>query len=246
MDTVTRTVEISGDAATMSVHIAEPKQAGRYPAVIVFMEAYGVNQHIKSLAGKLAAEGYVAAAPDMYYRQGRNIAVSYADLSRVQPIMRNMYDAQINADVRSVIDLLKQQANVRADRIGCIGYSMGGTISWLTACLNRDIKAAAVYYPGGLVTRETNAHRPVSPHAYAEILTAPVLGCFGETDQSPPPEDVQEIDNLLTHLGKTHDFKTYPGAGHGFFNDERPGYNKAAAADAWKRTIAWFSRYLKT
>ena len=123
---------------------------------------------------------------------------------------------------------------------------MGGTISWMTACLNRDIKAAAIYYPGGIITRETSVHRPASPHAYAELLTAPVLGLFGEDDQSPPPADVKEIDAELTKLGKTHDFHIYKGAGHGFSCNERASFHQSSSDDAWSRTLAWFEKYLKS
>ena len=102
-----------------------------------------------------------------------------------------------------------------------------------------------MYYSGGLITRQTNPRRPLSPHTYAELLTAPVLGCFGEEDQNPPAADVREVEAELTKLGKTHDFKIYPGAGHGFFCDQRPSYRKEAAADAWARTLQWFGKYLK-
>ena len=245
MEIASRTEEVSGDGAVMPIYVAEPRDAGSYPVVIVFMEAFGVNGHIQNVTDRFAADGYVAIAPDMYYRSGKGLTMGYNEVDKVLPVMRSMHDAQTHADARLAIQFAKGLAKARADSIGCTGYCMGGTISWLTACLNRDIKAAAIYYSGGIITRQTSPNRPLSPHAYATLLTAPVLGCFGETDQNPAPADVREVDAELTSLGKVHDFKIYPGAGHGFSCDERPSYHRDSSEDAWQRTFAWFQKYLK-
>ncbi len=243
MSITTRTDQVSADGGNMPIYVAEPDSAGPHPVVIVFMEAFGVNGHIKDLTGRFANEGYVAIAPDMYYRQG-SVVAGYDDIPKIMGVMQSVVDAQTNADVRVAINHIKSLPKADAGKIACTGYCMGGTISWMSACLNRDIKAAAVYYSGGLITRQTNRNRPGSPHSYAELLTAPVLGLFGEEDQNPPPADVRELDAELTKLGKTHEFHIYPNAGHGFFCDERPSYSSAAADDAWPRTLEWFKKHL--
>ena len=243
MSITTRTDQVSADGGNMPIYVAEPDSAGPHPVVIVFMEAFGVNGHIKELTGRFANEGYVAIAPDMYYRQG-SVVAGYDDIPKIMGVMQSVVDAQTNADVRVAINHIKSLPKADAGKIACTGYCMGGTISWMSACLNRDIKAAAVYYSGGLITRQTNRNRPASPHSYAELLTAPVLGLFGEEDQNPPPADVREVDAELTKLGKTHEFHIYPNAGHGFFCDERPSYSSAAADDAWPRTLEWFKKHL--
>lgn len=245
MEITSRTENVAGDGGPMPIYVAEPQAAGSYPVVIVFQEAFGVNGHIKKLTERFARDGYVAIAPDMYYRSGPGQAYGYEDLPKVIPILQSLYDAQTEADARLAITFAKGLKNAKADKIGCTGYCMGGTLSFMTACLNRDIKAAACYYPGGLVTRQKSIRRPVSPHEYAELLTAPLLGQFGELDQSPPPADVKEVDALLTKLGKVHDFKLYPGANHGFNCDERASYHKPSADDAWDRINNWFAKYLK-
>ena len=245
METVSRMVDISGDGAPMSIYVAEPKASGKYPVVIVYMEAFGVNGHIQGMANRFAAEGYVAVSPDMYYRAGKLIIAPYNDTAKILPIMRGMWDAQTSADIRMVIQYAKGLEKARADRMGCTGYCMGGLLTWLTACWNRDIKAASCYYSGGVITRETSPRRPLSPHLYAELATGAIMGNYGAEDKSPPPEDVKEVDALLTKLGKAHDFKVYPGAGHGFNCDERPSYHKPSADDAWKRTLGGFEKYLK-
>ena len=244
MEITTRTVDAAGDGGVMPIYVAEPASGGDYPVVIVFIEAFGVNDHIKDVTNRFAREGYVAVSPDMYYRNGPGIVVGYEDIPKIMPLMQGMNDVQTNADFRIVIDFIKTLDKADASKIATTGYCMGGTLSWLCACLNRDVKAAAVYYSGGLITRETHSRRPLSPHGYSELLTAPVLGCFGELDKNPPPEDVNEVDALLTELGKEHDFKIYPGANHGFFCDDRPSYHKESANDAWERTLAWFSKHL--
>ena len=243
MSITTRTDQVSADGGNMPIYVAEPDSAGPHPVVIVFMEAFGVNGHIKDLTGRFANEGYVAIAPDMYYRQG-SVVAGYDDIPKIMGVMQSVVDAQTNADVRVAINHIKSLPKADAGKIACTGYCMGGTISWMSACLNRDIKAAAVYYSGGLITRQANRNRPASPHSYAELLTAPVLGLFGEEDQNPPPADVREVDAELTKLGKTHEFHIYPNAGHGFFCDERPSYSSAAADDAWPRTLEWFKKHL--
>jgi carboxymethylenebutenolidase len=246
MEIKSRTQNLAADGGIMPTYVAEPTSGGPYPIVIVFMEAFGVSGHIKNVTNRFASDGYVAIAPDLYYRNEPNIVVDYTDIQKAMPLLRGMYDAQTHADTRTAINFAKDLTNTRADSIGCTGYCMGGTISWMTACLNRDIKAAAIYYPGGIITRETSVHRPASPHAYAELLTAPVLGLFGEDDQSPPPADVKEIDAELTKLGKTHDFHIYKGAGHGFSCNERASFHQSSSDDAWSRTLAWFEKYLKS
>ena len=244
MEITTRTVDAAGDGGPMPIYVAEPASGGGYPVVIVFMEAFGVNPHIVDVTNRFAQEGYVAVSPDMYYRNGPGIVVGYDAIPKIMPLTTGMNDVQSNADFRVVIDFIKGLEKADASRIATTGYCMGGTLSWLCACLNRDVKAAAVYYGGGLITRETHERRPLSPHGYSELLTAPVLGCFGELDKNPPPEDVNEVDALLTELGKEHDFHIYSGANHGFFCDDRPSYHKEAADDAWERTLAWFSKHL--
>lgn len=244
MNITTRTVDVAGDGGPMSTYVAEPVDSGRYPVVIVFVEAFGLNAHIKDVTNRFAGEGYVAISPDMYYRAGPGNVVGYEDVPKIMPLMQGMNDVLSNADFRIAIDFIKTLDKADSSKIATTGYCMGGTLSWLCACLNRDVKAAAVYYSGGLITRETSNRRPLSPHLYAELLTAPVLGCFGELDKNPPPADVNEVDALLTDLGKEHDFKIYPGANHGFFCDDRPSYHKEAADDAWNQTLNWFAKHL--
>ena len=245
MDVSTRTVEVSGDGAPMPVYVAEPQASGKFPVIVVFMTAFGLNEQIKRAAHRFSSEGYVVLVGDMFYRHSQGVIVGYDNVDGAIALSRTVYDAQTNADARVVIDFAKTLDKARADRIGCVGYCMGGTMSWLTACLNREIKAAAIYYSGYFVTDDTNPKRPISPHEYADLLTAPVLGCFGAEDQHPTVDEVRVVEARLRELGKVHDFKIYPGAGHGFATDDRPTYHEPSAEDAWARTLAWFEKYLK-
>ena len=163
MEITTRTVDAAGDGGVMPIYVAEPASGGGYPVVIVFIEAFGVNDHIKDVTNRFAREGYVAVSPDMYYRNGPGIVVGYEEIPKIMPLMQGMNDVQTNADFRVVIDFIKTLDKADASKIATTGYCMGGTLSWLCACLNRDVKAAAVYYSGGLITRETHSRRPLSP-----------------------------------------------------------------------------------
>jgi carboxymethylenebutenolidase len=223
----------------MPVYLCQPEGNGPYPAVIVVMEAFGLNAHIKSVAERLAREGYVTAAPDFFYRFGSPI-VPYEDVPRAIGYVQRFDWSALMAEVGMVIHHLKSLAEVRADRLGVVGFCVGGTIAFLTACRHASaIKAAVSFYGGGI-----GADTPTAPINLAESLQCPVLCFFGETDKAIPMDQVRRIDETLKRLKKTAEVKVYKGAGHGFFCDERPSFDSAAAQSSWEMTRSLFSKYL--
>ena len=129
---------------------------------------------------------------------------------------------------------------MRADRLGVVGFCVGGTIAFLTACRHASaIKAAVSFYGGGIGT-----DTPTAPINLADRLQCPVLCLFGETDKMIPMDQVRRIDETLKRLKKTAEVKVYKGAGHGFFCDDRPSYDATAAQSAWEMTRSLFSKYL--
>jgi carboxymethylenebutenolidase len=223
----------------MPVYLCQPEGNGPYPAVIVVMEAFGLNAHIKSVAERLAREGYVTAAPDFFYRFGSAI-VPYEDVPRAIGYVQRFDWSALMAEVGMVIHHLKSLAEVRADRLGVVGFCVGGTIAFLTACRHASaIKAAVSFYGGGI-----GADTPTAPINLAESLQCPVLCFFGETDKAIPMDQVRRIDETLKRLKKTAEVKVYKGAGHGFFCDERPSFDSAAAQSSWEMTRSLFSKYL--
>ena len=245
MDTIAETVNLQVPDGTMATFSYRPSDDGAYPAVIVIQEAFGVNDHIKDVARRFAAEGYFATAPDLFYRSGRNNVVSYSDIESVRKLMGGMTDDGIVADVDAVVAYLKRDGHMLGEHIGITGYCMGGRVSFLSACRVQGIGAAAVYYGGGIVPRQDAPTQTPAPIDLAERITCPVIGFFGGQDQGIPAEQVQRIEETLKRLGKDAEIHLYPEAGHGFFCEARPSYHSDAAKDAWARTLVFFESHLK-
>ena len=229
MDVHSEMVEVPGG---MPALVARP-EGGSRPAVLVIQEAFGLNGHIKDVTQRIAGEGYVALAPDLYWRGGKGRTAAYEDLGEAIRIMQTLKDGEIVTDVGNAIAYLEKQPSVRADRIGITGFCMGGRVSYLVACELADkIKAAAPFYGGGI---------PVDKTAK---LKAPVLAFFGEKDAFIPLEFVEQLRREAAAQKKQVEVVVYPGADHGFFCNERASYNAKAAADAWQRLKTFFATHL--
>ena len=231
MDVHTEMIETAGG---MPAYLARPKDGGRGPAVLVIQEAFGLNDHMKDVTRRIAAEGYTALAPDVYWRGGKGRAVGYDDLPAAIGMMQALKDTEVVADLAGAIAWLEKQPSVRADRIAITGFCMGGRISYLAACeLPDKIRAAVPFYGGGI---------PVDKTAK---LRSPVLAFFGEKDAFIPLESVEALKAEAKKHGKQVEVVVYPGADHGFFCNERGSYQAAAAKDAWERLKKFFAAHLK-
>ena len=240
MQITTTTIRLRTGEGEMKCHQAQPRGQGKFPAVIVVMEAFGLNDHIKDVTERVAAEGYVAIAPDLYYRESPNV-VGYDQLQEAIALMQRLNAEKVLVDLQHVIVHLKTQSFVYGDRIGITGFCMGGTIAFLAACrCPADIKAAVPFY-GGSIADDS----PTAPLNAAGDLQAPILCFFGELDPYIPLSQVHKIEETLRALGKSSEVKVYAGADHGFFCDERASYHPEAAQDAWEKTKAWFAKYLQ-
>src|SRR5881296_837253 len=227
------TIEVPTPAGAMPAFLARPPGEGPAPAVLVIMEAFGLNAHIKDVARRLAAEGYVALAPDLYWRGGKGRTVRYDQLPEAIALMQSLKDPEIVSDLGGAVAYLERQASVRADRIGITGFCMGGRVAYLAACELADkIKACAPFYGGGIPVEKTAK------------LKCPVLAFFGEKDAFIPLESVEQLKAEARRHRKAVEVIVYPGAGHGFFCNERASYQKAAAEDAWARLKKFFATHL--
>ena len=235
METTSSNVRIKTADGDMTGHLARPTAAGKYPAVLVIMEAFGLNAHIKRVADRIAAEGFVALAPDIYHRQPNGV-VGYDQLPDAIRLMTSLTDAQIVADISSAISVLQADEGVRAERIGITGFCMGGRISFLSACTQPAIKAAAPFYGGGIGGLLDQAKN----------INCPLLLFFGDEDPFIPNDEVARIKQTLAELGKQTEVTVYPGAPHGFFCDDRESYRAEAARDAWEKIGAFFTKHLKS
>ena len=218
----------SGDETVQAV-LYTPQGKGPFPALIVIHEWWGLNDWVKEQASKFADEGYAALAIDLY----RGKVAKTPD--EAHEIMRGVPEDRAKRDLHAAFEFLASQPNVRKDRIGAIGWCMGGGYS-LDVALQEPTLAADVINYGHLAT---------DADALKKIY-APILGLFGAQDRGIPPADVRKFGETLDQIGKKIDIKIYDDAGHAFENpNNKDGYRAADAADAWKRTIDFLAATLK-
>ncbi|HEX6738073.1 MAG TPA: dienelactone hydrolase family protein [Vicinamibacteria bacterium] len=224
------TVSFKSGEETAAAFLATPGGKGPSPAVIVIQEWWGLDDWVKDQARALAKEGYVALAPDLYRGKVTNKQEEAHQLMSGLPPDRAM------RDLKAAFALLAARPDVKKDRIGVIGWCMGGRYALALAVEEPKLAAVAAYYGAP----------PTEPAAIARIQ-APVLGNYGAEDKGPSPEQVKAFEAELKKAGKKADLKLYEGAGHAFANPNNPwgGYREAAAKDAWGRTVAFFAANLK-
>lgn len=240
MEITTSTISLNTPDGKMEAYEARPKDgAAARPAIIVLMEAFGVNSHIKDVTERIAREGYVAVAPDLYHREPERI-VPYKDLQKAIGIMNRLQDPKAMDDVGAVLSHFKSQSYVKQGAIGVTGFCMGGRLTYLTAAHhNKDVKAAVAFYGGGIPMG-----RPSPLERTAEI-GCPIQLFFGGKDPLIPGEHVEKINQALKDQKKNFTIQTYLEATHGFFCNDRESYHPEAARDAWEKTRSFFAQHLK-
>jgi carboxymethylenebutenolidase len=215
------------NGASTQGYLARPAKPG--PGVIVIQEWWGLVPHIERVADRLASEGFVALAPDLYHGQ------TTKSPDEAGKLMMSLRVDEAARDLSAAIDHLAALPEVTGKKVGTIGFCMGGALSLFAATKNPEVGACVVFYGG---------HPNIKPDLPA--LRAPVLGIYAGKDAFVNPQVVAELDRQLTDLGKPHTFQTYAEANHAFFNDERPEvYDPAAAKDAWAKTLAFLRRELQ-
>lgn len=230
--TIDEVLIANGAEKPLPAYVARPKGNGRHPCVIVVNEIFGVHAYIKDTCRRLAKLGYVAIAPEFFYRSGVNLP-ALTDFNEIRKVVAQAGNDQVDGDVRAVSGWLKAQKFARGDRIGITGFCWGGAVVWRAAMVDPDIKAGVAWY-GQL--------KPLI--ARAGELKAPVLGLYGGLDRGIPLTDVEAMRAALKAAGKTgSDIHVYPQAQHGFHADYRPSYSEADARDGWARLLAHFKAH---
>lgn len=246
MEIVTERIEIplQGGGA-MAGYLARPKGAGPWPGVIVYMEVFGVNAHIRDVTERIAREGYVALAPDCFHRTAPGIELGYdeAGIGRGIQLMTQVQADQAIADARDALACLRKRPETRGQKIGAIGFCMGGHLTYLTAA-ETDIAAAASFYGGGIAAPKGLGGGP-STVSRTPKIRGRVLALFGGKDAMIPPAQVETIRSALAARGKRDEVVVYPDADHGFFCDQRASYHEASARDAWERVKRFFAEELR-
>jgi len=225
----TETVQFKSGDQTVSAFLALPGQSGKRPAMIVIHESSGLNDWIKEQAEKLAEEGYVTLAVDLY---GGKTA---ADPAEARELNRKLSRETAIKDLKAAFDYLAARPDVKLDNTGVIGWGMGGGLAIQFAAHEPRLKACVVNY-GAL---------PTDP-ADLRNIGAGILGNFGALDRGITPEDVKAFQVSMTKLQKFVSLKIYDNAGHGFENpNDANAYRPEAAADAWKRTVTFLKAIVK-
>jgi carboxymethylenebutenolidase len=218
----------SGDETVQGV-LYTPAGKGPFPAIVVIHEWWGLNDWVKEQASKLSDEGYETLAVDLY----RGKVATTPDMAH--EIMRGVPEDRAKRDLHAAVEFLKSQANVKRERIGSIGWCMGGGYSLDVALQERDLAATVINY----------GHLATDPEALKKINAA-ILGSFGGQDHGIAPDDVHKFEQTMKQLGKKADIKIYDDAGHAFENpNNKTGYRADDAADAWKRTVVFLADTLK-
>jgi carboxymethylenebutenolidase len=244
MEITTERVHINVDGQTMGGYLARPQDAAPRPAVVVFMEIFGINAHIRDVTERVAREGYVALAPDFFHRTGPGVEYGYDEKGMAEGIKlyQQLKADEMIADARAALSFLKRQNFVKGDKLGAVGFCVGGHMTYLAAC-ETDIKAAASFYGGGIAKPQGFGGAP-STIGRTSKISGKILCLFGEKDASIPLSEVEMIRTELQKHRIRHEVVVYPGADHGFFCDQRATYNKAAAEDAWARVKKLFAEEL--
>jgi carboxymethylenebutenolidase len=218
---------------------AMPARGGRFPVLLVVQEIFGVHEHIRDVCRRLAHLGYLAVAPELFYRQGDVARIHDRD-ENVSKVVSRVPDTQVLADLDATAAWAAGGDHGDENRLGITGFCYGGRIVWLYAAHNPRLKAGVAWY-GRLVTQVTE-NQPRHPIDVVTELKAPVLGLYGAADQGIPNDTVERMRAALRAAGAASEIVLYPDAPHAFFADYRPSYRKEPAEDGWRRMQEWLRR----
>lgn len=227
---VGKMVEYKSGEMMIPAYLSRAKQKNA-PAVLLIHEVFGLNDHIKTVADRLAREGFNTLAPNFFVRAAEQPPKDDKDMAALRKAASSIPNEVAIKDMQAGLDYLKTVKNVKP-RFASIGFCMGGGYSYQIATHTKDLAGAVIFYGR-------------TPLELVPQVSCPLLGNFGGLDAGIPPETIKAFEEALAAAGKTADIKVYPDAKHGFFNDTRPtAYNPEAAADAWQRTLKFFRERL--
>lgn len=221
------------DGTAMRSWTARPKEEAAHPGLLVLQEAFGVNAHIRDVAGRFAREGFVTLAPELFHRTAPGFEGRYDDFPATMPHMKALNDASMAADLRAAHDWLRGAVGPHRP-ISAVGYCMGGRAAFLAA-LTVPLAGAVSYYGGGIAPNATNP----GLLGRASGIQAPMLFFWGGRDRHILPEQVQAVSAALRAAGKNFVDVEISNADHGFFCDARASYSPSAAGLAWPLTLAF-------
>ncbi len=232
-------VQIPTQDGQIPAYWAMPAGKNHLPTVLVVQEVFGVHEYIKDMCRRLAKQGYLALAPELYARQGD--PASYSEINAlIKELVSKVSDAQVMGDLDATAAWAATHGG--GGKLGITGFCWGGRVVLMYAAHNANLKAAVAWY--GPTVRSYHPGDRTAVDVAAQIKV-PLLGLFGGADAGIPNETVDEFGRALKSAGNVlSQMVIYPEAGHAFHADYRPSYRKDAADDGWSRLTAWFKQYL--
>ncbi|MHC5907392.1 dienelactone hydrolase family protein [Streptomyces sp. S6] len=242
------TVDITTEDGVADAYFVHPEGAGPYPAVLLYQDAFGLRPHLKSMADRLAGEGYAVLVPNVFYRHGRAPVFELPEFidpqarpeifEKIWPVMQSLTTELAMKDAAAYLDWLAASPAVIDGPVGLTGYCMGARLSLLTAGTHPDrVAAAAGFHAAALAT-----DAPDSPHLLAGNITAEVYFGHADQDNSMPPEAVRTLEEALTDAGVRHRTEVYEGAFHGYTQADTAAYSKEGDERHWAALLDLLGR----
>ena len=230
----------AGNGDQIHAYVARPDGTGPYPGIVLIHHLPGWDELYQEFARRFANHGYIVISPDLYCREGHGTPDDVAAKVRADG---GVTDAQVAADCGAAATWLRAQPTSNG-KVGIIGSCSGGrhTVMVVSKVTGFD---AAVDLWGGRVVMEPTEKQPQAPIDMTADLSAPLLGIFGNDDQAPTPEQVDQHEEELKKHGKTYEFHRYDGAGHAFWYHDRGAFRPQQAMDSWAKVFGWFEKYLR-
>ncbi len=241
---ITGEVRIKGaDGREFSAYRSMPRGKGPFPTLLVIHEIFGVHEYIQDVTRRLARQGYLAIAPDLYFRQGD--VTKMTDIQKIiTEVVAKVPQEQVLSDLDATVKWLGESKTSDLSRLGITGFCWGGNVTWIYASHQPKIKAAAAWY--GPLTGEASAPGAPArkyPLEIAAALKAPVLGLYGGKDQKITAEHIEKMRQELKKGPSGSEIIVFPDAEHGFHADYRPSYNEKDAKDGWNKLLGWFKSH---
>jgi len=223
-------------------YVARPNGKGPYAGIVLVHHAPGWDELYREIARRFADHGYVVVCPDLYERFGHGTPDDVAAKVRGDG---GVADDSVIGDCQAAFEYLKALPYCNG-KVGIIGTCSGGRQAYLVACRVPGFSALVDCWGGNVImpSDRLTEKQPVAPINYTADLSCPLLGIFGNDDQSPSPEQVDQHEAELKKQGKAYTFHRYDGAGHGFWYYHRSNYRQEQAMDSWDKTFAFFGKHL--
>jgi len=226
----------------INAYLARPLGPGPFPGVVLIHHRPGWDEWYREATRRFAYHGYLAISPNLYFSFGHGTPEEVTEKVRTAG---GVHDDDVIADVSNAANYLRAMPTSN-DWVAGFGTCSGGRHVFLVACRTKSLDAAVDCWGGSVVMKKEDLtpNAPVSPLDYARGLSCPLLGLFGQEDRNPDQQQVAEIELELKKLGKSYEFYSYPGAGHGFFYYHKPSYRQEQAVDGWDKIWSFLEKHM--